>query len=294
MDSMDWVLGAYRKAGCTVAVDDFGSNYSNFNRIAMIRPDIVKIDRSLVLDMDKSRFSREVCKAIAVFADALGSQVLFEGIEEESQLTHSIDMCGCYLQGFLLGRPAPDFLGTEKNATQLLRRSFDNSQAKMDVQARNFHTVLRTLEQSLSPWPQMDQDALQDALCSLPAYCKRIYSCNRQGYFVTTTLERDASGAMVELVWPDSSTLYFRSFFLDCLHALDEKNKSSLSRPYRDIHTKKTTITFCYYSSAQHILFIDIDYNSILENCSSFFEAHTAAPSKTGAKGKTRGIPAQI
>ena len=262
MDNLDWVLEAYRKAGCTIAVYDFGSNYSNIGRIAKIRPEIVKIDRSLVQAMDKSKFSREVCRAIAFFSEVLGSQVLFEGIEEESQLESSIDMCGYFLQSFLLGKPAADFSVSEKNASELLKKCFRKSQVKQDDQSGYFHAILRLLEHRLDTWKNLSEDGIREVLCGLPDYCKRIYVCDRRGHLVTTTLERTGHDSVVGLVWPESSSLFFRSFFLDCLHVLDAENRSLLSRRYRDIHTKKYAVTFCYHLSVQRILFIDIDYNA--------------------------------
>ncbi|PKM86033.1 MAG: hypothetical protein CVU87_13290 [Firmicutes bacterium HGW-Firmicutes-12] len=50
------ILGYYRRIGCKIAIDDFGSNFSNFERIAVVKPDIIKVDMEKTPTCSHSKF----------------------------------------------------------------------------------------------------------------------------------------------------------------------------------------------------------------------------------------------
>ena len=96
----------YRSRGAVIAVDDWGKAYSDMGRLMLLRPDIVKIDMSLVHGID-SAYHVGAVRAVVAWADWVGAQLCAEGIETESQLRTLRDLGVHYGQGFLLGRPAP-------------------------------------------------------------------------------------------------------------------------------------------------------------------------------------------
>ncbi|HCH00357.1 MAG TPA: EAL domain-containing protein [Vibrio sp.] len=91
--------------GFDIAIDDFGSEYSNSERVNLINPSIVKIDRSLLEQYMKGEQDK-LLEAIAIIK-AYGAQTVIEGIETQEQLDTmralNIDM----YQGYFLGMPAP-------------------------------------------------------------------------------------------------------------------------------------------------------------------------------------------
>jgi EAL domain-containing protein (putative c-di-GMP-specific phosphodiesterase class I) len=69
--------------------------------------DVVKIDRSFVMDIDKSLRHRSIIQAIANIASALGASILAEGVETEDEAS-TLHALGCNAaQGYYFGRPAP-------------------------------------------------------------------------------------------------------------------------------------------------------------------------------------------
>jgi EAL domain-containing protein (putative c-di-GMP-specific phosphodiesterase class I) len=93
--------------GMRVAVDDTGSGFASLQRLVDVRPEIVKVDRTLTGQIDTDAPRRAMVTAIRHFADDMGITVVAEGIEREEQLIVLRDIgvdCG---QGYLLGRPAP-------------------------------------------------------------------------------------------------------------------------------------------------------------------------------------------
>lgn len=101
------ILAPLRRSGMRVAVDDAGAGYASFRHILRIKPDIIKLDRSLIQDVDTDPGRRELAAALVGFARATGSEVLAEGVETASELI-AVRLLGAEkAQGYFLGRPMP-------------------------------------------------------------------------------------------------------------------------------------------------------------------------------------------
>lgn len=94
----------YKKLGFYIALDDFGTGSSTFDRINLIRPDIIKIDKSLFKDFE-NQINKEIVKAIAKMSHNLGIRVLAEGVEEEQIICASLKSLINLYQGFYFSKP---------------------------------------------------------------------------------------------------------------------------------------------------------------------------------------------
>lgn len=94
-----------RQRGYRIAVDDLGAGYSALGALATLEPEIVKLDMSLVRDIDRHPTKRRVVGAIATLCRELGSRVIAEGVETEAELRTVRDAGIELIQGFLLARP---------------------------------------------------------------------------------------------------------------------------------------------------------------------------------------------
>ncbi|MFK2823257.1 EAL domain-containing protein [Arcobacter sp. YIC-80] len=94
----------YKKLGFYIALDDFGTGSSTFDRINLIRPDIIKIDKSLFTDFE-NQINKEIVKAIAKMSHNLGIRVLAEGVEEEQIICASLKSLINLYQGFYFSKP---------------------------------------------------------------------------------------------------------------------------------------------------------------------------------------------
>jgi predicted signal transduction protein with EAL and GGDEF domain len=98
-------LGALREMGVRLVVDDFGTGYSSLGYLHRFPVDGVKIDRSFIERLGTGDRDEAVVRAILAMADALGLEVIAEGIETGLQL-QVLRRLGCrQAQGFLLGGP---------------------------------------------------------------------------------------------------------------------------------------------------------------------------------------------
>ena len=93
--------------GVRIALDDFGSGYSNLGYLQRFPLDKLKIDRSFVTALGNSANGGVIIQAIVALGRALGLSVLVEGVETEQQRV-LLRLAGCdEMQGFLFARPAP-------------------------------------------------------------------------------------------------------------------------------------------------------------------------------------------
>ena len=100
-------LDLLRQMGVRVAVDDAGSGYASLRHILRVKPDLIKLDVSLIADIDHDRDKLALATGITSFAREVGIKVLAEGIETAAQLECVTTLGVDYAQGYHLGRPGP-------------------------------------------------------------------------------------------------------------------------------------------------------------------------------------------
>ncbi len=101
-------LDAVRERGCRIAIDDFGSGYSNFNFVLRVRPDFLKIDASLVRRVADDANARLVVKTIVDFAKTLGVSTVAEHVHERRVFERVRELGIDFTQGYYVGEPLPD------------------------------------------------------------------------------------------------------------------------------------------------------------------------------------------
>lgn len=98
-------LAPLRKAGIRIAVDDAGAGYACFRHILQLKPDVIKLDRSLIAGIHTDDARRALAAAVATFAHDVGATVVAEGIEEPGEMESALRLGVDAGQGYLLGRP---------------------------------------------------------------------------------------------------------------------------------------------------------------------------------------------
>lgn len=102
-----WIT-SIRKAGFTVAIDDFGSGMSSLNFIKDVPADVLKIDKSLLSHNCEDEKERIVLESIFTFAHRLHLRTVAEGVETKEQLAF-LRSCDCHtIQGYIFARPMPE------------------------------------------------------------------------------------------------------------------------------------------------------------------------------------------
>jgi EAL domain-containing protein (putative c-di-GMP-specific phosphodiesterase class I) len=111
----------YRALGASIAMDDFGVASSNFDRVVSLRPDVVKIDKSILAAAIGNEKAARVLPAMIELLHEYEVRVAVEGIESRAGAAAAIDARADYLQGYFFAPPAAE-LAAEVRGLELLDR----------------------------------------------------------------------------------------------------------------------------------------------------------------------------
>ncbi len=98
------IIHAIKALGCKISIDDFGTGYSNFAYLTQIRPDYLKIDGSLIKDIDVNVENRNIVKGIVDLARSLDIMLIAEFVSREEIYTIIKELGIDYAQGFYFGK----------------------------------------------------------------------------------------------------------------------------------------------------------------------------------------------
>lgn len=126
-------LDVLRRRGARIAVDDVGEGYAGLQQVMRIRPDLLKIDRSLVTNVHKQPGSAALLEAIVHFAARTGAQVCAEGIENAEELAVLADLDVAFGQGYFIGRPGPGFAAPSPGTREVCEAAMAQAVAVPDV-----------------------------------------------------------------------------------------------------------------------------------------------------------------
>ena len=92
--------------GCRIAIDDFGTGYSNFEHLLRLDVDLIKIDGSLIRQLDSNPTALTLCRGIVQFAQELGMQTVAEFVHSPDVLQRVQALGIQYAQGAAIGMPS--------------------------------------------------------------------------------------------------------------------------------------------------------------------------------------------
>ena len=118
-------IAALRRDGLSIALDDFGTGYSNLARLRALPLDRVKLDQSLISDIEHSEQARVVVQAVIQLIKGVGAEIVAEAVETVAQ-ADILRAMGCdIVQGFVFAGPMfeEEFLSWTRNADRSSRSS---------------------------------------------------------------------------------------------------------------------------------------------------------------------------
>ncbi|MDR2596195.1 MAG: EAL domain-containing protein, partial [Treponema sp.] len=240
-----------------------GKKASNIDRLAKLQPDIIKINIDYIHNSEKSYHYREYLRSIAAFADSVGIEVLYEGVETERQLDICISSKGRFYQGFLLAVPQASMsdsvinkfvfsalIATAYSAIQTKVADAESLKKSIDVLVEHF-----LLENSFDDEKINNNEYLTKLFRELPEVI-RIYLCNRKGVQLSNNIERQSD----RIICRDyiNKNWAWRGYFHEIIKAFIRGRKSCLTNPYRDFTTKEKICTYSYAIKDDVFLLADI------------------------------------
>lgn len=240
-DLLQDALQYYRDIGCKIAIDDFGAMASNIDRLWLLEPDIVKLDRSLAAELDKPAVRRLLPSLVSMIHEC-GSFVLMEGIETEDQALAAIDTGVDFAQGYYLARPCKDLWCKSPNpcigqggadlpnmCNKYYRYVFEQQQRHDDTMTR----YLVPFEQAAHVHAFNGSLAAFNGILSKSGV-ERCYILDRKGFQVGDTLFPDEHDSLFPTCFghfgeADGSSWFRRHYFRK---AITSPGKVHFSRPY--------------------------------------------------------------
>lgn len=94
-----------KQFGCRIAIDDFGTGYSNFAHILRFNVDFIKIDASLIKNLDIDLSAQDIVRTIIEFAHRLNIKTIAEFVHSKDIYDECTELGIDYLQGYFLSQP---------------------------------------------------------------------------------------------------------------------------------------------------------------------------------------------
>jgi EAL domain-containing protein (putative c-di-GMP-specific phosphodiesterase class I) len=111
-EALQRTLAGLRSRGAKIALDDAGAGYAGLQHVVRIRPDIIKLDRSLVQGVDEDSERLALIESFVAFSSRTGVLLCAEGIETDEELAVLVQARVNLGQGYRLGRPGPPWAST--------------------------------------------------------------------------------------------------------------------------------------------------------------------------------------
>ena len=105
-EELTFLKKSYSDMGLDIAIDDYGTGYSNVSNLLRYMPKYLKIDRSLISEIQTSPQKQHFVREIISFSHDNGIKVLAEGVETQEELATSIHLGVDLIQGYYTARPA--------------------------------------------------------------------------------------------------------------------------------------------------------------------------------------------
>jgi diguanylate cyclase (GGDEF)-like protein len=106
-EDLELSLGKHREKGLRLAVDDVGADYASLTHVLRLRPDVLKVDMSLIRGIDTDPVRQSLVAAMESLGQRLNATVVAEGVETDAELQTLLGLDVDQGQGYLFGRPSP-------------------------------------------------------------------------------------------------------------------------------------------------------------------------------------------
>ncbi|MDR0867404.1 MAG: EAL domain-containing protein [Planctomycetota bacterium] len=274
------VLAYYKHLGCRVAIDDYGKEASNLDRLARLEPSYLKINMDYIHRCG-NLYYREYLRSLISFAKQVGIEVICEGVETEKQLAACIAAGGRYHQGYLLARPQPELRRDAVNK-EIFRGVFDRTIEDLHGTVTMRNVLRRDWEQRLQTYlatrtfaARDDADAYLGALCREMIadirHVKRMYICDRRGKQLSSNFENHR-GTVTALDYRARNWAW-RGYFQDFTEIYAAGGRNHITGFYIDATSQEEIYTYIHALDAETFLFID------LQNYLKWFEKNAAGKS---------------
>lgn len=262
LDELSSIIQVYREQGCRIAIDDIGSGYSNYDRIASIKPNILKIDLKLLKKSSLHDGYKALLNSFSILSSQMGSSLLVEGVETKQDLYHAMKAGARYVQGFLFSEAKSGFQASnayEKLLKEEIRYYTDQEVARY----RSLFAIQESLnglvisDVNISSADEADA-TIESLLLSVTASVERIYICREDGCQISSNYIRSPEGGWRKDARYQGSNWIWRPYFIPNILRMSSQQQGMLSREYTDLDTSRLMQTYSCPVGGSNYLFLDL------------------------------------
>lgn len=208
--ALERFVAQHRAHGFLVGLDDLGAGHSNLERVALIQPDVLKIDRSLISGLDRHYYKQEVTRSLLNLAGKIGALVVAEGVEREEEALLALELGVDILQGYYLAHPGAaqdgmDFCHRRVRQLAASYRGYTVQKiAAKKAKHRVYGEVVQVLTQNLGGCQRGELDQRLAELMAVHPALECLYVLDEEGAQVSETVceAKKLNRARRGIFWP--------------------------------------------------------------------------------------------
>jgi len=267
----------YRSYGFLIALDDVGAGHSNLNRIPLIKPDILKIDRFLVEDIHQDFYKQQVLKSLVGMARQLGTLIIAEGVETEAEALHLLDIDVDLVQGYYFAKPqrhdrleAETVLGKVGSLGDAFKKHLLGRLGVRKFNMNRFYAYLFEIQMELREMHPIHFDLILQRMVEHLPSVENIYVLDESGVQVTESISsknfKPHRNPVVFKPTPKGSDHTLKDYYYFLMES--GLNKTSyLTEPYLSMASGNSCVTlssvFKNVDRKKYILCLDINTESL-------------------------------
>lgn len=268
MDRILEVVECYRSLGIRLAIDDFGSGFSQLDRVIALEPDIIKLDMKLFKQASQGGIAEVAVESLTELAIRCGSQIVCEGVETEEEFYFGLRCGARYMQGFLFSKAQEHFLPTDHFVDKVayLRKSFFETRRRWESEKIAHIGHIKKMVYELKQQLQLElegQDTISVeslALTSKTDSLIRFYICDHEGNQLTPNFDYDpVSKRLQKDPQAEGYNWAWRPYFYQLSAIIPQQpNRLVASSRYEDISSGEACKTIATQLDHKRVLLVDV------------------------------------
>ncbi|UKS25703.1 EAL domain-containing protein [Paenibacillus sp. HWE-109] len=261
LQELTQIVELYRQFGCTIAIDDVGSGFSNFDRIASLQPKILKIDLNILKKSVIHAGYKALMQSFSILAAQMGASLLVEGVETKQELHSALQVGARYVQGFLFSKAEPDFQNKAVFKAMLKEEMniFGQSEFQRYSRILAIHQSLDALihDAVRIATPEDADHVIENMINNVPDNCIRMYICVGDGYQVSSNYTRKEEAWSKDESYRGANWTW-RPYFISNILMMNLQEQGILSQAYTDLDTSHQIQTYSCALGEGYYLFLDL------------------------------------
>ncbi len=188
-------INYYRSHKFLIALDNVSSSPDTINKIMMINPDIIKIDKAIINNIESNEYNQEVFKSIIQTAKRIGAMTVAEGAESVDEVITCTLMGVDYFQGFFFSRPEQfNYLFTNEarlkleDAAQKLNLSIKNNPTVANIQIETYKNLINEIVSKLVNTEPQNYNIELNKFISEHNEVECVFLIDENGFQITDTI----------------------------------------------------------------------------------------------------------